>query len=41
MERHEQAYRQLVNLVNKRLLQKYMPFDYEELGIDTDNSLKG
>ena len=41
IERHEKAYRQLVNSVNKGLLRKYMPFDYEGLGIDTDNSLKG
>ena len=41
IERHERAYRQLVNSVSKRVPRKYMPFDYEGLGIDTDNSLKG
>ena len=41
MERHKGVYRQLVNSVNKRVPRKYMPFDYEGLGIETDNSLKG
>ena len=41
IERHEKVYRQLVNSVNKRVPRKYMPFDYEVLGMDTDNSLKG
>ena len=40
-ERHKGLYKQLVNSVHKKLLRKYMPFDYEALGMDTDNSLKG
>ena len=40
MERHKGVYRQLVNSVHKKLLRKYMPFDYEGLGMDTDNNLK-
>ena len=41
IERHKGVYRQLVNSVNKGILRKYLPFDYEGLGIDRDNSLKG